>query len=122
MKYAYDFGQTLKELRKKRNMTQTELGKRLGVTKAAVSKYEQGIASPPLDILRTMASVFNVSLDYLCGTEQREKISVYNLTNEQIELVDRFVNILRDHNYSNRNKLSDNDLMILGAIVDELHK
>ena len=44
MEYAYDFGQTLKTLRKEKHMAQTELGNRLGISKAAVSKYEQGVA------------------------------------------------------------------------------
>lgn len=122
MEYAYDFGQTLKMLRKEKNMTQTELGNRLGISKAAVSKYELGIASPPLDILRTMAAIFNVSLDYLCGTEQREKISVYNLTNEQIDIVNKLVSLFREHNYRNKNNLSKNDFMILGEIVARLCK
>lgn len=122
MEYAYDFGQRLKTLRKGKKMTQTELGSRLGISKAAVSKYELGTASPPLDILRTLAAVFNVSLDYLCGTEQREKISVYNLTAEQTDMVKRLVETLREHNYKNRNNLSEKEFAILGEIVTELYK
>ncbi len=122
MEYAYDFGQTLKTLRKEKNMTQTELGNKLGISKAAVSKYELGVASPPLDVLRTLAAVFNVSLDYLCGTEQREKISVYNLTAEQVDMVNRLVNTLREHNYKNKNNLSETEFAILGEIVSQLYR
>ena len=98
MKEIYDFGMVLKELRCKRKMTQSDLGARLGLTKAAVSKYESGIASPPLDTLRQMAALFNVSLDYLCGTEQREKLSVYSLTDEQVAMLSQIADILRDKN------------------------
>ena len=121
MEYAYDFGQTLKNLRKYKHMTQTELGNRLGISKAAISKYEQGIASPPLDILRSMSAILNVSLDYLCGTEQREKISVYNLTNEQIIVITKLINILRNNNERQKNSLSESDFLILGEIVSLLY-
>ena len=122
MMYAYDFGQTLKMLRKNRHMTQTELGNRLGISKAAVSKYEQGVSSPPLDILRSMAAILNVSLDYLCGTEQRDKISVYNLTNEQINVINKLINILRERNNKMTNVQSESELIILGEIVSILNK
>ena len=57
----------IKNLRLERGWTQEDLGKLLNVQKAAISKYENGIASPSIDILKTMASLFNVSIDYLLG-------------------------------------------------------
>lgn len=122
MEYAYDFGETLKTLRKDRHMTQTELGNRLGISKAAVSKYELGVASPPLDILRSMSAILNVSLDYLCGTERRDKISVFNLTNEQIIIIDKLTRILRERNTGIKSELSESELLILGEIVALLYK
>ena len=122
MEYAYDFGQTLKTLRKDRHMTQTELGNKLGISKAAVSKYEQGIASPPLDILRSMAAILNVSLDYLCGTEQRDKISVYNLTEEQIEVINSLIGLFREHNYRRAAQPIDKEFLIMGKIFAQLTK
>ena len=122
MEYAYDFGQTLKTLRKENHMTQSELGNKLGISKAAVSKYELGVATPPLDILRTLAAVFNISLDYLCGTEQREKLSVYNLTNEQISVINRLINIFRERNIGVKSDMSESELLILGEIVALLYK
>lgn len=122
MEYAYDFGQTLKSLRKEKHMTQTELGNRLGISKAAVSKYELGLASPPLDILRTMAAIFNISLDYLCGTEQREKISVYQLTYEQVILVKKFIQTLKEHNKNQNITSMEQKYLLLGEITTILFK
>ena len=122
MKDIYDFGVVLKELRRKRNMTQSDLGKRLGLTKAAVSKYESGIAAPPLDTLRSISALFNVSLDYLCGTEQREKISVYNLTDRQITIVKSLVDLFRENNKNKDEILSANEYKLLGEILVELAK
>ena len=122
MSEIYDFGIVLRDLRKKKGLTQTELGAILNLSKTAVSKYESNIASPPLDILRKLARTFDVPLDYLCGTEQREKISVYNLTTEQVRIVDKLVTVFREHNKVTNSKISPECCMLLGEIVAELVK
>lgn len=58
-------GKRIKELRKQNNLTQTELGKRLGVIKQTISSWENGISSPSNDTLAHIASIFGVSIDYL---------------------------------------------------------
>lgn len=40
---ANTIGNKIKMLRKRRNMTQEELGERIGVTKATINKYETGV-------------------------------------------------------------------------------
>jgi len=40
--YAYRIGEIVKENRLRQNLTQEELGKRIGVTKSQVSKLERG--------------------------------------------------------------------------------
>lgn len=62
-------GCRIKELRKKRHMSQEELGKLLGVTKVSVSGYEKGIRVPSMEVLEKMLEVFNISADYLIGRE-----------------------------------------------------
>ncbi|WP_339321399.1 helix-turn-helix transcriptional regulator [Paenibacillus sp. FSL W8-0194] len=53
--------------RKKRNLTQEELGKLVNVTKVSISGYESGNRSPDTETLQKLAEVFNVSTDYLLG-------------------------------------------------------
>jgi transcriptional regulator with XRE-family HTH domain len=57
------FGAYISSLRKKRDMTQSELADRLFVTSQAVSKYEQGESFPEISVLSSMAEVFGISLD-----------------------------------------------------------
>lgn len=48
-------------------MTQQELGKALGVTAQAVSKYECGLAEPDSSSIMKMCDMFGVSADELLG-------------------------------------------------------
>jgi len=62
-------GYRLKQLRKENNMSQAELGKKLGVTKVSVSGYENGTRIPSMEVLETILNVFNISADYMLGRE-----------------------------------------------------
>ena len=53
------------ELRKEQGMSQSQLSKALNVSPSAIGMYEQGRRVPSLEIIITMARLFNVSLDYL---------------------------------------------------------
>lgn len=60
-------GQRLKQLRKNKNITQSELGKIINVGKSTISQYESGISNPDYETLKKLADFFNVSTDYLLG-------------------------------------------------------
>ena len=60
-----NLGKTILALRKSKNVTQEDLAAELGVTAAAVSKWENDSAVPDLDKLIKMSTVFGVSLDTL---------------------------------------------------------
>lgn len=61
------FPTNLKNLRLNHKMSQEELGKHIGVSKVSISGYESGNRTPDVDTLISIADVFNVSLDSLCG-------------------------------------------------------
>ena len=78
-------------LRRERKITQEELADFIGVTKAAVSKWENGQTTPDILLLPRLASFFNVTIDELLGYEA-------HLSREQIrrcymELCRDFVNL-----------------------------
>ena len=55
-------GERIKELRVLEGMSQEELGRRVGVQRAAINKYERGsVTNIPLQTIEKMAYVFNVS-------------------------------------------------------------
>ncbi len=94
-----DFGAVLKQLRKSHNLTQEELGLRIGLSKAVVSKYENGIGYPTFDTLIQIADYFSVTTDYLLGVAKHKTIDVSSLNESQIEAVQRIVaEFNRDNN------------------------
>lgn len=61
----------LSELRKKNNMTQTELAEKVFVTRQAVSKWEIGESIPNAETLKLLSKLFNVSINTLLGSPQQ---------------------------------------------------
>lgn len=66
------FSLRLKELRKKNNMTQKQLADKLYVDCSSVTKWETNKAFPDFNNQKKLASIFNVSLDYLLDNETPE--------------------------------------------------
>lgn len=50
-------------LRKQHSLTQEALADKLGLTFQAVSKWENGLSSPDIQLLPELADIFGVSLD-----------------------------------------------------------
>ena len=55
------------ELRKRKNITQEELARALGVTNQAVSKWERAVCCPDISLLPALADTFGISIDLLFG-------------------------------------------------------
>lgn len=65
-----EFKDQLRKLRLERGYSGEELGKMIGVSKAAIGNYESGYRRPRLEHIYLLAKVFNVSPAYLLGWEQ----------------------------------------------------
>lgn len=90
-----DFGERLKRLRTANGLTQAELGKRIGRTMTAVSKYESGAMKPTLDVAVDLAFVLRVSLDELFGYENKSAVSTFGLTDRQKDIISRLISLFR---------------------------
>lgn len=98
------FAERLKELRSEKNLTQTELGEKVGINYSTLSDYERGNkADPYMSTLRTLSNFFEVSIDYLIGesniknNELIEKCQelMKKLTDEDIRKVYSYAEFLR---------------------------
>lgn len=65
-------GERIKELRKSKKMSQSELGKFIGVSQTTVTAWENGRAEPSSSYVAKLATFFNVSTDYLLGRDPKE--------------------------------------------------
>lgn len=61
------FCDNLKEYRKQKGYSQTQLGDRIGVTRQAISRWESGADTPSLERIASLARVLGVSIDALAG-------------------------------------------------------
>ena len=66
------FAENLQAFRKKNGLTQEDLAELLGVSRQAVSKWEQGDGYPEVEKLLVLAEKLGVSLDALMGREPSE--------------------------------------------------
>lgn len=83
----YDFGVRLKELREKKHLSQTEAGKKLDVTRSTISAYENNTKTPSLEVFVNMAVLYNSSLDYIMGFENRTHLFLDDLTESQRQTI-----------------------------------
>lgn len=73
-------GEIIRGLRKSKNITQEKLAEVLGLSTAAISKWESGITYPDIQIFPILARYFHVSIDFLMGfsstisQDEREQI------------------------------------------------
>ena len=58
-------GETIKYYRSQLNMSQTELGDKIGVSRQAVTKWETDTGIPDINNIQSLAKVFHISIDTL---------------------------------------------------------
>jgi transcriptional regulator with XRE-family HTH domain len=63
--------ENLKILRKRKHLTQDDLSSALGLNRATYSGYENGISSPSIDTIVSIANYYGITLDDLIKTELR---------------------------------------------------
>lgn len=68
------------DLRKSNNMTQLDLAERLNYTDKAVSKWERGESLPDISVLKSIADLFGVKVDYLLTADHVEAVSEVLMT------------------------------------------
>ena len=67
---TYVTGPAIRELREKQNMTQAELGEKIGVSSKTISKWETSKGLPDISLLQPLAQALGVSVIELMNGEQ----------------------------------------------------
>lgn len=60
-------GDRIRKARLAKGLTQKQLAEMLNITDATVNRYERGIRKPDPEMLKAIADILNVSVDYLLG-------------------------------------------------------
>ena len=67
-----NFGERLVLVRKRKNLSQSQIGKLIGINGDAYGRYERNEVKPTIEMAVKIAKALEVSLDYLTGTSELE--------------------------------------------------
>ena len=117
-------GNQIAKYRKERHITQEQLGETVGVTNRTVSKWEQGISMPSVDLVPRIASALSISLDQLFGMETKDHAedlsqTIHNAVSAAFEdllydAIDDALEELLPKYLNNYQSADDYSLLILG--------
>ena len=94
----YEFGNRLREQRKKYHFTQRDVAERLNVSSSVVAGYEQGNRCPSVEILCRLADIYHCSTDYLLGRTNaagKLTIDVKGLSDNEIEAISHLIDAMK---------------------------
>ena len=77
----------IKMLRNANNMTQSELARKLNITRSSVNAWEMGISIPSTTFIVELAQLFRVSTDYLLDLPTHNSIDISTLNETEISIV-----------------------------------
>lgn len=85
----------IKALREQNGYTQSDLAKKLGITRSGVNAWKMGISVPSTQYVVELANIFKVSTDYLLGVKTTASVSVEGLSEKDVQLVSVVIAHLR---------------------------
>ena len=85
----------IKSLREKLELTQAEIARRLGISRAGVNAWEMGLSVPSTQYVVELAKIFGVSTDYILGMEKTAAGSVEGLSEKQVAAVVNVIECFR---------------------------
>lgn len=74
MDYKTAFPKRLTEIRKERGKTQDEMAIEMDIARPSYTMYETGVSFPKFENLMKIATILNVSIDYLVGLSNKKNI------------------------------------------------
>lgn len=91
-----DLGRTLASLRNQSGLNQREFAKALEVSNGAVAMWETNKRQPDLEMLKKIANFFNVSVDFIIGSEKNggNDYSNFQLFDECFDFKERIRNLM----------------------------
>ena len=99
-----NIGNNIRNFRRNMDITQEQLAEQLGVSYQAISRWENGTTYPDIELLPSLATFFNTSVDQLIGCPENEKEKTAKKTFDDLAQatfeenpdVDKIVSLIRD--------------------------
>lgn len=88
----------IKFLREQKELTQSDLARKLNITRSSVNAWEMGISVPSTQYIIELANLFSVSTDYLLGVEKTSTMDISGLSEKDIEIVYSLIEHLKTLN------------------------
>lgn len=112
----------IKQLRKKKGISQSELAEVIGVKNNTVSTWERGTRKPDFEALNLLSDYFEVSFEYILGSSDKEDARVKPTQDELDQLA---VSALADDLYDNMKKycrLSTKSQKMIDALINATYQ
>ena len=112
----------IKQLRKKKGISQSELAEVIGVKNNTVSTWERGTRKPDFEALNLLSDYFEVSFEYILGSSDKEEARVKPTQNELDQLA---LSALADDLYDNMKKycqLSTKSQKMIDALINATYQ
>ena len=77
----------IKMLRENKQLSQSDLSKRLGITRSSINAWEMGISTPSTTYVVELSQIFHVSIDYLLGLDKNVSLDITGLDTEQVRIL-----------------------------------
>ena len=88
-------GNRIRQLRKKKNLTQKQLADKLNISEQALALYEQNRRRPNPDILKDLSNVLEVSVDYLLDNDIASN-TIQDISSNDEELNEKLKRLAED--------------------------
>ena len=112
----------IKQLRKKKGISQSELAEVIGVKNNTVSTWERGTRKPDFEALNLLSDYFEVSFEYILGSSDKEEARVKPTQDELNQLA---LSALADDLYDNMKKycqLSTKSQKMIDALINATYQ
>ena len=112
----------IKQLRKKKGISQSELAELIGVKNNTVSTWERGTRKPDFEALNLLSNYFEVSFEYILGSSDKEEARVKPTQDELDELA---LSALADELYDHVKKysmLSNKSQKMIDALINATYQ
>lgn len=85
-------GDRIRALRERAGYSQSELARRLSVTRSSVNAWESGLSAPTAVYIVELAKLFHVTADYLLGLDTSGMLNLSGLSEEEVKILYSLLN------------------------------